>query len=84
MLEPSPPPSPSNSAASLPVFERTDSDVELTRISKAGHNDEVISIEGPQYPGQLALSFILVALLMAMFLVRDLQGILMQASTDRI
>ncbi|MCJ1470076.1 hypothetical protein MMC07_008721 [Pseudocyphellaria aurata] len=70
-----PPPSPIDDGAPsspdspvIPAFQMTASDVHLTRIespAKVDDNHEAVSI----YPGRLALSFILVALLMAMFLV---------------
>lgn len=80
-----PPPSPTDDAAPHspdspigPTFQMTASDLHLTRIedsSKVDLNHEVLSI----YPGRLALSFILVALLMAMFLVRDLEAVVRDA-----
>lgn len=83
MVELIQPPSPTDSAGKTPPesqsvqsLVKTNSDSPFANTespSKAGQKEKVISIvDGPEYPGQLALSFILIALLMAMFLVRDL------------
>lgn len=80
MVELIQPPSPTDSAGKTPPesqsvqsLVKTNSDSPFANTespSKAGQKEKVISIvDGPEYPGQLALSFILIALLMAMFLV---------------
>lgn len=64
---------------SLPVFEKTDSDLHATKVKSPSRNkdkEEVITIDdGLEYPGLVARSFIVVALLLAMFLVQDLKQI---------
>lgn len=70
----------------LQVLDKTEKPVfdlpiaKVQSLSRARQNDEVTdTTDELEYPGHLTLSFILVALLMAMFLVPEPEAIIVEA-----